>query len=125
MSVVRAEESKVKITIPTKCGGLFNKMLNSLDLNLNKHLSGTEHTISSNVISRIKNKTNYTILFVEMEEVILSKSSYKITSFIDFLPYAQMFSELNNYAQKLKINLERYVNDYRSYPPYQKTGDFI
>ena len=36
-----------------------------------------------------------------------------------------MFSELNNYAQKLKIHLEKYVNDSRSYPPYQKTGDFI
>ena len=99
--------------------------MNALDLNLNKHLSGTDHTISSNVISRIKNKTNYTILFEELEEIVLSKFSYKITSFIDFSPYAQMFSELNNYAQKLKINLERYVNDFGSYPHYQKTGDFI
>ena len=88
MNVASAEESKVKITISTKHGGLFNKTLNSLDLNLNKHLSGTEHTISSNMISRIKNKTNYTILFEELEEIILSKSSYKITSFIDFSPYA-------------------------------------
>ena len=125
MSVARAEESKVKITISTKRGGLLNKMLDSLDLNLNKHLLGTEHTISSNMIARIKKKTNYTILFKELEERILSKSSYKITSFIDFSPYTRMFSELNNYAQKLETNLERYVNDSRTYPSYRKTGDFI
>ena len=99
MSVTKADESKVKITISTNCGDLSNKTLNSLDLNLNKHLLGRDHTISSNVISRIKNKTNYTILFEELEEIILSKSSYKLTSFIDFSPYTQMFTKLNNYAQ--------------------------
>ena len=36
-----------------------------------------------------------------------------------------MFTELNNYAQKLRTNLEIYVNKSGTYPPYQKTGDFI
>ena len=36
-----------------------------------------------------------------------------------------MFTELNNYAQKLKGNLEIYVNKSGTYPPYQKIGDFI
>ena len=88
MSVTKVDESKVKITISTKCGNLSNKTLNSMDLNLNKHLLGTELTISSKVISRIKNKTNYIILFEELDEMILSKSSYKITNFIDLSPYA-------------------------------------
>ena len=44
---------------------------------------------------------------------------------MDFSPYAQMFTELNNYAQKLRTNLEIYVNKSRTYLPYQKTGDFI
>ena len=103
MSVTKADESKVKITISTNCGDLSNKTLNSLHLNLNKNLLGTEHTISSNMISRIK---KITVLFEELEEIILSKSSYKITSFIDFSPCAQMFTELNNYTQKLKADLE-------------------
>ena len=55
----------------------------------------------------------------------MSKSSYKITSFTDFSPYARMFTELNNYTQKLKANLEGYANESGTYPPYQKTGDFI
>ena len=46
MGVTKVDESKVKITISTKHGNLFNKILNSMDLNLNKHLLGTEHTIS-------------------------------------------------------------------------------
>ena len=64
-------------------------------------------------------------MFEELDEIILSKSSYKITNFIDFSPYARMFTELNSYAQKLRTNLERYVNKSRTYLPYQKTGDFI
>ena len=88
----------------------FNKKLNSQNIELKQTPTRDR-------------AQNYTILFEELEEIILSKFSYKITSFIDFSPYTQMFSELNNYAQKLKINPERYVNDFRSYPSYQKTGD--
>ena len=65
----------MKITVSTKHRDSSNKTLDLRKLDLNKHLLGTEHTVSLNVISRIKNKTNYTILFEKLEEIILSKSS--------------------------------------------------
>ena len=35
-----------------------------------------------------------------------------------------MFTEQNNYAEKLRTNLEIYVNKSGTYRLYQKTGDF-
>ena len=96
MSVTKAEEQRVnmKITVSTKHRDSSDKTLDSRNLDLNKHLLGTEHMVSSDVISRIKKKTNYSVLFEILVEIILSKSSYKITSFIDFSPDAKMFAEL-------------------------------
>ena len=97
---------KMKITVSTKCN---NKTIETRYLDLNKHLTGTECTISSDVISRVKNNTNYAVLFEKLNQIVLSKSSYKITSFIDFSPYAKMFIELKLYIQQLKINLNEQV----------------
>ena len=80
---VEQQGVKMKITVSTKCN---NKTVETRYLDLNKHLTGTEHTISSGVISQIKNNANYTVLFEKLSQIVLSKSSYKITSFIDFSP---------------------------------------
>ena len=82
--VMRAEQQgvKMKITVSTSCN---NKTMETWYLDLNRHLTGTECTISSEVISRIKNNMKYTVLFERLNQIVLSKSSYKITSFVDLL----------------------------------------
>ena len=45
---VEQQGVKMKITVSTKCN---NKTIETWYLDLNKHLTGTEHTISSDVIS--------------------------------------------------------------------------
>ena len=97
--VTRAEQQgvKMKITVSTSRN---NRTIETRYLDLNRHLTGTEHVISSDVISRIKNNTKYTVLFEKLNQIVLSKSSYKITSFVDFSPYAEMFVELKAYIQK-------------------------
>ena len=87
--------------------------------------TGTECTISSDVISQIKNNTNYTVLFEKLNQIVLSKSSYKITSFIDFSPYAKMFVELKLYIQQLKTNLNEQVGKAGRYPLYHKVNGHI
>ena len=94
-------------------------------LDLNRHLTGTERIISSEVISRIKNNTKYTVLFERLNQMVMSKSSYKITSFIDFSPYADMFVKLKAYIQKLKINLNEQVGKAGQYPPYYRENGRI
>ena len=84
---------KMKIKVSTSNN---NQTLEMWYLDLNKHLSGIENIISTNVIAKITNKANYTVLFEKLNNIILSKSSYKITSFIDFNPYAKMFSDLKH-----------------------------
>ena len=122
--VTKAEQQgvKMKITVSTSHN---NKTMETRYLDLNRHLTGTEHIISSEVISRIKNNTKYTVLFERLNQIILSKSSYKITSFIDFSPYADMFVKLKAYIQKLKINLNEQVGKARQYPPYYRENGRI
>ena len=85
----------------------------------------TDVTVSSDVISQIKSNTNYTVLFEKLNQIVLSKSSYKITSFIDFSPYAEMFVELKLYIQQLKANLNEQVGEVGQYPPYYKVNGHI
>ena len=55
----------------------------------------------------------------------MSKSSYKITSFIDFSPYAEMFVELKLYIQQLEANLNEQVGKAGRYLPYYKVNGHI
>ena len=75
-------------------------------------------SISPEVISQIKNNMKYTVLFERLNHIVLSKSSYKITSFINFSPYADMFAKLKAYIQKLKANLNKQVEKAGQYPLY-------
>ena len=114
--VTKAEQQgvKMKITVSTSHN---NKTMETRYLDLNRHLTGTERIILSEVISQIKNNMKYTVLFERLNQIVLSKSSYKITSFIDFSPYTDMFVELKAYIQKLKINLDEQVRKAGQYPP--------
>ena len=103
---VEQQGVKMKITVSTSRN---NKTIETQYLDLNRHLTGTECIISSEVISRIKNNTKYMVLFEKLNQIVLSKSSYKITSFIDFSSYTEMFVELKAYIQKLKANLNEQV----------------
>ena len=122
--VTKAEQHgvKMKITVSTSRN---NKTMETRHLDLNRHLTGTECIISSEVISRIKNNMKYTVLFERLNQIVLSKSSYKITSFIDFSPYADMFVELKAYIQKLKINLNKQVGKAGKYPTYYRESGHI
>ena len=122
--VTRAEQQgvKMKITVSTSHN---NKTMETRYLDLNRHLTGTEHTILPEVISRIKNNTKYTVLFERLNQIVLSKSSYKITSFVDFSPYADMFTKLKAYTQKLNMNLNEQIEKARQYSPYYKVNGRI
>ena len=119
---VEQQGVKMKITVSTSHN---NRTIETQYLDLNRHLTGTEHVISSDVISRIKNNTKYMVLFEKLNQIVLSKSSYKITSFIDFSPYTEMFVELKAYIQKLKANLNEQVEKAEQYLPYYKVNGHI
>ena len=65
------------------------------------------------------------VLFEKLNQIVLSKSSYKITSFIDFSSYAEMFVELKLYIQQLKANLNEQVGKAGRYPLYYKVNGHI
>ena len=124
IAVTKAEQQgvKMKITVSTSRN---NRTVETRYLDLNRHLTGTKHVISSDIISQIKNNTKYTVLFEKLNQIVLSKSSYKITSFVDFSPYTEMFVELKAYIQKLKVNLNEQAEKTGQYPPYYKVNGCI
>ena len=68
--VTKAEQQgvKMKITVSTSRS---NKTMETWYLDLNRHLTGTERIISSEVISQIKNNTKYTVLFERLNQMVL------------------------------------------------------
>ena len=66
--VTKAEQQgvKMKITVSTSHN---NKTMETRYLDLNRHLTGTERIISSEVVFRIKNNTKYMVLFERLNQL--------------------------------------------------------
>ena len=53
----------------------------------------------------------YLVIFEPLQNIQASRSTYKVTSFIDFEPYLQYFQNFETYLTAFKENLEKLEND--------------
>ena len=53
----------------------------------------------------------YSIIFEPLQNVQMSRSTYRVTSFIDFDPYLQYFENFEVYLERFLKNLESFVED--------------
>ena len=53
----------------------------------------------------------YSIIFEPLQNIQMSRSTYRVTSFIDFEPYLQYFANFELYLEKFLKNLEGFVED--------------
>ena len=53
----------------------------------------------------------YPVIFEPLQNIQTSRSTYKVTSFIDFEPYLQYFQNFETYLAAFKTNLEAMKND--------------
>ena len=53
----------------------------------------------------------YSIIFEPLQNIQMSRSTYRVTSFIDFEPYLQYFANFELYLEKFLKNLESFVED--------------
>ena len=63
-------------------------------INVNSHLNPENTIIMKDYIEKYSNKTLKPVFFQCEQDIILSQSKYTITSFIDFGPYKNIFSNL-------------------------------
>ena len=69
---------------------------------LNSHLNPENTIITKVFIEKYSNKTPKPVFFQCKQDIILSWSKYTITSFIDFGPYKNIFSNLLTDAGNLQ-----------------------
>ena len=53
----------------------------------------------------------YSIIFEPLQNIQMSRSTYRVTSFIDFDPYLQYFANFELYLERFLKNLEGFVED--------------
>ena len=86
--------------------------------NFNSHLNPENTVINKDYTEKYSNKTPRPIFFQGEQDILLSQSKYTITSFIDFRPYKNIFSNLLTYAGNLQQELNKYTN-VKSYNPFK------
>ena len=53
----------------------------------------------------------YPVIFVPLQNVQTSRSTYKVTSFIDFTPYLEYFQQFERYLEAFKASINNFEND--------------
>ena len=53
----------------------------------------------------------YPVIFEPLQNVQTSRSTYKVTSFIDFTPYLEYFQQFEEYLEAFKTSIKAFEND--------------
>ena len=53
----------------------------------------------------------YPLIFEPLQNVQTSRSTYKVTSFIDFAPYLEYFQQFEKYLEAFKVSIGAFEND--------------
>ena len=53
----------------------------------------------------------YPVIFEPLQNVQMSRSTYKVTSFVDFEPYLQYFRNFENYIEAFMTSMKNFGND--------------
>ena len=53
----------------------------------------------------------YPVIFEPLQNVQTSRSTYKVTSFIDFTPYLEYFQQFEKYLEAFKSSINDFEND--------------
>ena len=75
---------------------------------LNAHLNLENSVITEEFVQRFSKKTPQSIFFERLHGITPSRSQYRVTSFIDFGPYKNIFPSLIEYSNGLKRSLHHY-----------------
>ena len=53
----------------------------------------------------------YPVIFEPLQNVQTSRSTYKVTSFINFTPYLEYFQQFERYLEAFKSSISNFEND--------------
>ena len=58
----------------------------------------------------------YPVIFEPLQNVQMSRSTYKVTSFIDFTPYLEYFQQFERYLEAFKASIKAYYRNSENRP---------
>ena len=89
--------------------------LDQPDLVVGKQRGSKVHTINNQNpyqgMPITEGRGKYTVIFEPLQNIQASRSTYNVTSFIDFEPYLHYFQNFEMYLTAFKVNLEKLEND--------------
>ena len=89
--------------------------LDQTGLVVNERRGSKVHTIDNqnpyNGMPIAEGRGNYLVIFEPLQNVQASRSTYKVTSFIDFEPYLQYFQNFETYLLAFKANIDKMEDD--------------
>ena len=93
-------------------------------LSLNNHLqsnSKTKNPLEDDRISFrfLEDQASSSVIFNEIQSLVLTKSSYRIISYISFEPHIKTFSEIDSLLQTAVDKTNTYMQT-KSFPPYYR-----
>ena len=93
-------------------------------LSLNNHLqsnSETKHPIENDRISTqfLEDQASSSVIFNEIQSLVLTKSSYRIISYISFEQHIKTFFEIDSLLQTTADQTNTYMQT-KSFPPYYR-----
>ena len=62
-------------------------------------------------ITVTKEHGKYPVIFEPLQNIQTSRSTYKVTSFIDFTPYLEYFQQFEKYLEAFKTSIQAFEND--------------
>ena len=93
-------------------------------LSLNNHLqsnSKTKHPIENDKKSThfLEDQASSSVIFNEIQSLVLTKSSYRVISYISFEQHIKTFSEIDSLLQATVDQTNTYMQT-KSFPPYYR-----
>ena len=126
--VVTLEECTVQGQSPeVKLGILVKKPESPASneaISLNNHLQPNPKTktlLKNDRISSefLEDQASSSVIFDVMQSLVLTKSSYRIISYISFEPHIKTFSEIDDLLQTTRDKTNTYMQT-KSFPPYYR-----
>ena len=64
----------------------------------------------------------FPVIFESIQSIVLSKAEFKVSSYLSFAPYRQMFNKLILYLTEIEDQITTFLT-HDTYPPYSQTDE--
>ena len=114
---VYGEHQKPRVQIELSVGKPSPSVPFELNSHLQSHLEGSKPHEGSVNTKFLEDQTVPSVMFNEVQSLVLTKSSFQIISYISFKPHLTTFTHIKDLLYKTLNKMESFLTP-KSFPPY-------